>query len=182
MNIKIHKLIGESTAYDKKQILKVKRPKSWIKSVYAFANGEGGTLVFCISDDGHVVGLADAKGDAEKISEEIKSKLAPVPAVNLELKEADGKTLVLSYVYPGQETSYYYIGDKQRLAFIRVGNESLTADHIQFKNLVQKVPIAHTIVCNPTIDLRIWHFPSSNLFITKGCSVRLKTMSLFRGG
>lgn len=62
-------LIGEATAYDKKQQLEVKRPKSWLKSVSAFANGDGGTLVFGISDDDQVVGLADAESDAERISE-----------------------------------------------------------------------------------------------------------------
>ena len=138
MNTDIKKLIGEATAYDKKQMLEVKRPKSWLKSVSAFANGEGGTLIFGISDDDHIVGLTDAKGDAERISEEIKSKLDPVPAVNLELKDADGKTLLLLHVYPGQETPYYYIGDKQRIAFVRIGNESVTADRTQLKALVLK--------------------------------------------
>jgi len=138
MDIDIQTLIGEATTYDKKQMLEIKKPKSWLKSVSAFANGEGGTLVFGISDDGQIVGLADAEGDAEKISEEIKSKLDPVPAINLELKETDGKTLVLLHVYPGQETPYYYIGDKQRIAFVRVGNESITADRIQLKSLVLK--------------------------------------------
>lgn len=33
MSIEIHKLIGEATAYDKKQMLEAKRPKSWLKSV-----------------------------------------------------------------------------------------------------------------------------------------------------
>lgn len=69
MNTDIQKLIGEATTYDKKQMLEVKRPKSWLKSVSAFANGEGGTLIFGISDDDQIVGLADAKGDAERISE-----------------------------------------------------------------------------------------------------------------
>ena len=138
MNTDIKKLIGEATAYDKKQMLEIKRPKSWLKSVSAFANGEGGTLIFGISDDDHIVGLTDAKGDAERISEEIKSKLDPVPAVNLEVKDADGKTLLLLHVYPGQETPYYYIGDKQRIAFVRIGNESVTADRTQLKALVLK--------------------------------------------
>ena len=124
MELNIKSLIGEATAYDKKQMLEVRRPKSWLKSVSAFANGEGGILIFGISDDDQMLGLADAEGDAEKISEEIKSKLDPVPAVKLELKETDGKKLVLLHVYPGQETPYYYIGDKQRLAFVRIGNES----------------------------------------------------------
>ncbi|MDO5525799.1 MAG: ATP-binding protein [Prevotella sp.] len=136
MNIQL--LIGETTAYDKKQQLEVKRPKSWLKSVSAFANGEGGTLIFGISDDNQVIGLIDAESDAERISEEIKTKLDPVPAVNLEFKDVDGKKLVLLYVYKGQETPYYYVGDKQRLAFVRIGNESVVADRIQLKSLVLK--------------------------------------------
>ena len=132
----IHTLIGEATAYDKKLQLEVKRPKSWLKSVSAFANGEGGTLVFGISNDDQVVGLADAESDAERISEEIKTKLDPVPTVNLEFKEVDGKKLVLLHVHKGQETPYYYIGDKQRLAFVRIGNESVVADRLKLKELV----------------------------------------------
>ena len=97
MGIDIHTLIGEATAYDKKQMLEVRRPKSWLKSVSAFANGEGGILIFGISDDDQIMGLANAEGDAEKISEEIKSKLDPVPAVKLDLKEADGRKLVLRH-------------------------------------------------------------------------------------
>lgn len=138
MNTNIHTLIGEATTYDKKKMLEVRHPKSWLKSVSAFANSEGGTLIFGVSDDDQIVGLADAKGDSEKISEEIKSKLDPIPAVNLEPKEVDGKKLVLLHVYPGQETPYYYIGDKQRLAFVRVGNESVVANRIQLKTLVLK--------------------------------------------
>ena len=138
MNFDIMSLIGEATTYDKKEMLEVRRPKSWLKSVSAFANGEGGTLIFGISDDDQIIGLADAESDAEKISEEIKTKLDPVPVVNLEYKEIDGKRLMLLHVYAGQETPYYYIGDKQRLAFVRIGNESVTADRIQLKALVLK--------------------------------------------
>lgn len=37
----IEELIGEATEYDKKVALEVKKPKSWCKSVSAFANGVG---------------------------------------------------------------------------------------------------------------------------------------------
>ena len=43
--IDISQLIGEATEYDKKQALEERRPKSWCKSVSAFANGIGGKLV-----------------------------------------------------------------------------------------------------------------------------------------
>ena len=42
-------LVGEATEYDKKQSLEVKKPKSWLKSISAFANTFGGKLIFGIS-------------------------------------------------------------------------------------------------------------------------------------
>ena len=57
----IKQLIGEATEYDKKAMLEVKRPKSWLKSVSAFANGVGGVLIFGIADNDSVVGIDDVK-------------------------------------------------------------------------------------------------------------------------
>ena len=62
-------LIGEATAYDKKEKLEAGKPKSWLKSVSAFANGNGGTLIFGISDNDRIVGLSEAESDSELISE-----------------------------------------------------------------------------------------------------------------
>jgi len=138
MSIEIHKLIGEATAYDKKEMLERNKPKSWLKSVSAFANGEGGVLVFGITDDDEIVGLANAEEDAECISEAIKTKLDPIPVIDLQFREVDRKKLIVLRVMSGQETPYYYIGDKQRLAFVRIGNESVVADRVQLKSLVMK--------------------------------------------
>ena len=71
MNIK--ELIGETTQYDKKTALEIKKPKSWCKSVSAFANTYGGKLIFGIADNNEIVGLQDPESDAEKISEIIKN-------------------------------------------------------------------------------------------------------------
>ena len=138
MSIDIYNLIGETTAYDKKEMLERNKPKSWLKSVSAFANGEGGVLVFGITDDDEIVGLASAEEDAECISEAVKSKLDPVPVIDLKFKDIDGKKLIVLRVMSGQETPYYYIGDRQRLAFVRIGNESVVAGRIQLKSLVMK--------------------------------------------
>ena len=138
MNINIHTFIGEATAYDKKEKLERNKSKSWLKSVSAFANGEGGVLIWGISDNDEVIGLVDAKGDAEFISEVIKTKLDPVPVISLEFKVVNEKQLVVLHVNAGQETPYYYIGDKQRIAYVRIGNESVVADRIQLKGLVMK--------------------------------------------
>ena len=47
----IDRWIAEATECDFKVALEVKKPKSWLKSVSAFANGIGGTLFFGIDDD-----------------------------------------------------------------------------------------------------------------------------------
>ena len=44
-------LIAECTAYNFKVMLEEKNPKSWLKSVCAFANGLGGSLFFGINND-----------------------------------------------------------------------------------------------------------------------------------
>ncbi len=49
MNLK--QLIGEATDYDKKIALEERRPKSWCKSISAFANCYGGRLIFGVSND-----------------------------------------------------------------------------------------------------------------------------------
>ena len=169
MNINIHTFIGEATAYDKKEKLERNKSKSWLKSVSAFANGEGGVLIWGISDNDEVIGLVDAKGDAEFISEVIKTKLDPVPVISLEFKVVNEKQLVVLYVNAGQETPYYYIGDKQRIAYVRIGNESVVADRIQLKGLVMK-GAGRTYDCLPS------SFRFEDMAFTKLKSVHYKRL------
>ena len=55
--MKLDALIAECTAYDFKVMLEEKKPKSWLKSVSAFANGLGGSLFFGIDNDSSSKGL-----------------------------------------------------------------------------------------------------------------------------
>ena len=98
--MKVTDFIGEATEYDKKEMLEERKPRSWLKSVSAFANGIGGTLIFGVSDDGMLVGLADSQTVSEKISEIIKTKMDPVPQVIMENHTEDGKDFItLKIIY-----------------------------------------------------------------------------------
>lgn len=130
--------IGEATAYDKKLMLERKDSMSWLKSVSAFANTQGGRLLFGVANDGVLVGLADAQGDSEFISEAIKAQMDPVPEIDLSINEEDGKRFVVVEIKAGSETPYYTFVKGHRDAFIRIGNESVRADAIQLKRLVLK--------------------------------------------
>lgn len=61
-------LISECTAYDFKLTLEEKKPKSWLKSISAFANGIGGSLFFGVDNEGDIKGLADVQSVCETIS------------------------------------------------------------------------------------------------------------------
>lgn len=134
----INNLISECTAYDYKSMLEEKRPKSWLKSVSAFANGQGGSLFFGIDDNGGIIGLDDVSHVSQVISTRIRDLMDPLPDVELIPIEVEGKKILQVKVSSGHYTPYYYIGDGQRMAFIRVGDESLPATAEQMVRLVLK--------------------------------------------
>ena len=74
----------ESTNIDFKEKVELSKPKSWLKSVSAFANTNGGILLFGIRDiDKKPIGLKNMKNDSEKISELINRKIVPIPRYEL---------------------------------------------------------------------------------------------------
>ena len=102
----LSKYIGEGTIYDKKEKLENNKPKSWLKTVSAFANGIGGALIFGISDKDEVIGLDNYKKDSENISEIIKTKIEPLPKVTLKH-------------YLIEDKNYLYILEKKLLTILQ---------------------------------------------------------------
>ncbi len=138
MQIHDNRLIAECTSYDFKEMLERKKVKSWLKSVSAFANTEGGSLFYGVNDEGEIVGLENVQADADFISEMIKARLDPVPEVQLIPIEHEGRTLLEVKVKAGVLTPYYYYQDGTRTAFVRVGNESVECNSQQLLSLVLK--------------------------------------------
>ena len=127
----ISTLIAEATVCDFKEALEVKKPKSWLKSVSAFANTAGGTLFFGVDNSHNVEGLADPQKDAEDISRLIKERISPVPRFILTAEQEYGKAILVLSIPKGTHTPYYYKADGIREAYIRLGDESIVApDHI----------------------------------------------------
>lgn len=133
----IKNLIGEATEYDKTLFLEERKPKSWCKSVSAFANTFGGSLIWGISNEDEIVGLVNPSSDAEKISEIVKNRLNPIPEFKLRFhKTEDEKVLIILDIFKGEETPYYYSADGDLEAYVRVGNESVKATPTELKRLV----------------------------------------------
>jgi ATP-dependent DNA helicase RecG len=132
-------LIAEATEYEFKSELELKRPKSWLKTVSAFANGLGGSFFFGVDDDGNAIGLDDVQSASDQISRLIKERISPLPEFKLTAHLVDsGKKILVLHVPHGEIPPYYYIADGITTAFVRVGSESNPASPQRLNELVRR--------------------------------------------
>ena len=134
----IEDIVAEVTECDFKVALETKKPRSWLKSVSAYANSIGGMLLFGVGDDKQVVGLKDAQSDAEAISRLIKERITPLPQFVLSAMKEDGKDVLCLKISLGCSTPYYYRSDGVMVAYIRIGNESIVAPDYVLNELILK--------------------------------------------
>lgn len=129
----------ESTNIDFKEEVEYKKPKSWLKTVSAFANTSGGIILFGIRDnDRKLVGLKDIIKDSEKLSELVNARIVPLPSYYIKSLMEDNKYFIELSIDSGSKTPYYYDGDGRREAFIRAGNESIPAPKHILDDLILK--------------------------------------------
>ena len=129
----------ENTNIDYKEKVEYTKPKSWLKSVSAFANSNGGSLLFGVRDvDKKTVGLNDVVKDSEKVTELINSKITPLPRYELNVFNEENKDFMEVKIGDGPRTPYYYNSDGRKEAFIRSGNQSIIAPKHILDNLILK--------------------------------------------
>ena len=132
-------LIAETTDCEYKLAVERAKPKSWLKSVSAFANTAGGALLFGVDDESHdVSGLSDAQADADFISQAIRDALDPIPSFEIVVERVRDKNILVVRVPEGKDAPYYYHADGRMESYIRIGNRSEVADATQLRDLVLK--------------------------------------------
>lgn len=105
-DMEIENLISECTAYDFKLMLEEKKPKSWLKSISAFANGLGGSLFLGVDNDGVVKGLDDIQHVCETISSKIRDYMDPLPEVEMIPYRINKLEVLQLKVHSGNYTPY----------------------------------------------------------------------------
>lgn len=81
--------------------------KTYLKTVSAFANFNDGVIIFGITDDGVIKGIANPNEECLKIENQINDSIRPKPDYNLKIN--DDKTITLK-VKKGLQTPYRYNG------------------------------------------------------------------------
>lgn len=131
----------EGTQLDYKLALEEGKPKSWLKSVSAFANSHGGHILFGVTNDTHdAVGVSDPQADASKIAELISSRISPTPRYQLSTFPSDdgSRQCIKLSVQNGPSYPYYYAADRVREVYVRHGDRSELASDFELNNLILK--------------------------------------------
>ncbi len=130
---------AETSNIDYKIALEEKKPKSWLKSVSAFANSKGGIILFGVDDSTHELkGLDNIQQVAEKITEIINARILPLPRYEINSFTENGKDFLELKIGDGPSTPYYLVIDGRKEAFIRSGNQSIPAPEHILNNLILK--------------------------------------------
>ena len=130
---------AETSNIDYKEKLEEQKPKSWLKSVSAFANTKGGIILFGVEDKSHKLkGLDNVQEVSEKITNLINSKITPLPRYEINTFVEDGKYFLELKVGDGPSMPYYVFSDGRKEAYIRAGGQSILAPEHILNDLILK--------------------------------------------
>ena len=103
---------------------------TFLKTVSAFANYDGGSILFGVNDAGEVVGINDIEQKCLDIENSINDSIKPQPEYSMEIINV-GKTISLN-VRPGVNKPYMYKGK----AYKRNDTSTIEVDQIELKRLI----------------------------------------------
>ena len=103
---------------------------TFLKTVSAFSNYNGGTILFGVDDDGKVKGLSDVKQACLDIENKINDSITPQPNYTLELQNND-HTIKLT-IKSGLQKPYLY----KSKAYRRHDTATIEVDTLEFSRLV----------------------------------------------
>lgn len=132
-------LAGESKNLE----FKVQRPKDsikYMKSVVAFANGEGGRIIFGVDDKTHrVEGIPEEQvfSEIDAITEAISDSCEPSIIPDVYLQTLEGKTIIIADISEGRQRPYFIKSfGKEAGVYVRVAGTSRPADEYMIKELM----------------------------------------------
>ena len=101
--------------------------KKMLKTVAAFASGEGGTIVFGVSDDAQPVGISSAVIEQHKlaVASMIRDSITPEPPYQLRAAEIDGHLLLLAEISAGGQ--WYALNPAKPEFYMRRGASTVPA-------------------------------------------------------
>lgn len=109
---------------------KEKITNTFLKTVSAYANYDGGTIIFGINDNGTIVGLSDITKQSLAIENKINDSIKPQPLYSITENNKDNTISLI--VHPGTSKPYLY----NSKAYKRNDTSTIEVDNIELKRLI----------------------------------------------
>ena len=104
-------------------------PKPLMKTLVAFANSAGGTIVLGVTDDRQVIGVDQPFDEEERLCNLIADSISPRLVPNVEMTTFRDKTLLVIEVYPsGQRPHWLKAEGPDNGVYVRLGSTNRQAD------------------------------------------------------
>ena len=114
--------------------------------IIAFLNGQGGTLLLGVEDDGAIGGLTQSADSAmNAISQICQARVKPPVLPVLDSYRLDGRQILAISVEKGTHKPYYMVKHEKTLFYIRVGTTCRLASPEQIAVLYASHPIVHYV-------------------------------------
>ena len=104
--------------------------KSFLKTVSAFSNYDGGEIIFGIDDDGNIKGLSDPKSTCLDIENRINDNIVPLPGYSLKIDETN--KIISLVIKEGKNKPYLY----NSKAYKRNDTSTIEVDSFELTRLV----------------------------------------------
>lgn len=125
-------LISMNYIESKNVELKERYTSSFLKTVSAFANYNGGTVVFGVDDSGNIKGLNDANEVKLQIENSINDSITPQPIFELRTVQVDDKSIVELIISQGIQKPYFY----KHKAYRRSDTSTVSVDNPELKKMI----------------------------------------------
>lgn len=131
---------GESASFEAKRELPGGDPDRVLKTVAAFANGAGGTIIFGVDNEMQIVGLGESlnRRSIDRVTSLISDRVHPHVVFNFQQVRIGDADLLALDVHPGPDVPYGVGTNEQKLVYyVRRNGSSIPARPEDFRAVVQ---------------------------------------------
>lgn len=158
------------------------------KTVVAFSNCKGGTILVGVDDDGNAIGLDDVDAESRRCTQMLIDDVRPdvTPTTSTEIIEMGGKSVVRIQVREGPEKPYFLRSKGLRAegVFVREGSMTVPVTEEGFNSMIREIrstsyEMSISFEQDLTFDYMTKVFEEKGLPLDDG---RMKQLGLTRNG
>ncbi|MBD2755744.1 AlbA family DNA-binding domain-containing protein [Spirosoma validum] len=148
------------------------------RTLAAFANTSGGTLLIGISDDGKIVGAPSEFREVSKVEEATDRCIEPALTVSYETLSPDGRIVLVVTVSESEEKPHYVINDAgKRTIYVRAKDKSVPTN-----KLIITPDLANADLIKSPMTRTLIQYLRKNDHITADRFAKLINISDYRAG